>query len=118
MFLEIYISILNQINIKDKFSPHEEQIYKREANIIPEDVQLKILMNKSLIHDIETETIHRFIDIINSDAVMYKEDIECVLQEVIFKKAFYLYSDIISCWIAVNMRILGIISELNLRETL
>lgn len=49
---------------------------------------------------------------------MYREDMECVLQEVTSKKAFYSYSDIISCWIAVNMRILGIISELNLRETL
>lgn len=99
---------------------YEENTTKKtiKRNVLPEDALLRILHNQSFITDIEQETIYRFTDLIKNKAKLYRDEIETIIPTVTSKKGVFSYSDVISCCIAVNMRTLEIVTELNMEEAL
>lgn len=64
--------------------------------MIPEDVAVKLLCQSSFVGDIQRESILRFNEFIQKNAIMYREQVEKILPEVISKKQSYTLSDIIS----------------------
>lgn len=64
--------------------------------MIPEDVAVKLLCQSSFVGYIQRESILRFNEFIQKNAIMYREQVEKILPEVISKKQSYTLSDIIS----------------------
>ena len=81
-----------------------------QVDVIPEDVAVKLLCQSSFVGDIQRESILRFNESIQKNAIMYREQVEEILPEVISKKQSYTLSDIISCCMAVNQKTLDNIS--------
>ena len=81
-----------------------------QVDVIPEDVDVKLLCQSSFVGDIQRESILRFNESIQKNAIMYREQVEEILPEVISKKQSYTLSDIISCCMAVNQKTLDNIS--------
>ena len=71
----------------------DEKIIRDKATtriyVIPEEVAIKLLCQSSFIGDIKRESILRFNDIIQKDGIMYREQVEEILPEVIGKKKSY-----------------------------
>ena len=83
-----------------------------QVDMIPEDVAVKLLCQSSFVGDIQRESILRFNESIQKNAIMYREQVEEILLEVISKKQSYTLSDIISCCMAVNQKTLNNISKM------
>ena len=81
-----------------------------QVDVIPEDVAVKLLCQSSFVGDIQRESILRFNESIQKNAIMYREQVDEILPEVISKKQSYTLSDIISCCMAVNQKTLDNIS--------
>ena len=81
-----------------------------QVDVIPEDVAVKLLCQSSFVGDIQRESILRFNEFIQKNAIMYREQVDEILPEVISKKQSYTLSDIISCCMAVNQKTLDNIS--------
>lgn len=111
------LCILYGINISAVYEKNPTKKTIRR-NVLSEDALLRILHNQSFISDIEQETIHRFTDLIKSKAKLYRDDVEAIIPMVTNKNGLFSYSDVISCCIAVNMRTLEIVTELNMEEAL
>lgn len=83
-----------------------------QVDMIPENVAVKLLCQSSFVGDIQRESILRFNESIQKNAIMYREQVEEILPEVISKKQSYTLSDIISCCMAVNQKTLDNISKI------
>ena len=83
-----------------------------QIDVIPEDVAVKLLCQSSFVEDIQRESILRFNESIQKNAIMYREQVEKVLPEVISKKQSYTLSDIINCCLAINQRTPDNISQI------
>lgn len=83
-----------------------------KVDLIPDDVAVRLLCQSTFIGDIQREAVLRFNDSIQRNAVMFREDIEAILPEVISSKKSYSLADIISCCMAVNQRTVKNISKI------
>ena len=94
----------------------DEKIIRDKAttriDVIPEEVVIKLLCQSSFIGDIQRESILRFNDIIQKDGIMYREQVEEILPEVIGKKKSYTLLDIINCCMKINQKTLDKISRM------
>lgn len=92
----------------------DEKIIRDKAttriDVIPEEVAIKLLCQSSFIGDIQRESILRFNDIIQKHGIMYREQVEEILPEVIRKKQSYTLLDIINCCMKINQKTLDKIS--------
>ena len=70
------------------------------------------MCQSSFIGDIQRESILRFNDIIQKDGIMYREQVEEILPEVIGKKKSYTLLDIINCCMKINQKTLDKISRM------
>ena len=83
-----------------------------QVDMIPENVAVKLLCQSSFVEDIQRESILRFNEFIQKNAMIYRAQVEEILPEVISKKQSYTFSDIIRCCIAVNQKTLDNISKI------
>ena len=90
------------INVFKEIPGDEEE--KHIAEVVPTDVIFKILQQSDFVTRLEQETLVRYNDEIQRNAIMYREDIEQIIPDVISNKKSYTLSDIISCCMAVNQR--------------
>lgn len=106
---------LYRVSVNELYKQDETIIKNRvsaQIDVIPEDVAVKILCQSSFVGDIQRESILRFNESIQKNAIMYREQVEKVLPEVISKKQSYTLSDIINCCMAVNQKTLDNISKI------
>ena len=94
------------------------ELYKQDETIIKNrvsaqiDVAVKILCQSSFVGDIQREYILRFNDIIQKDGIMYKEQIEEILSEMISIKQNYSLSDVVYCCMIINQKTLDKIDKI------
>ena len=99
------------------YSLYEEEECKKEGstiNLIPDDVLLRLVLGNSFVGEIQREAVLRFNDVIQKNAVMYREDIEAILPDVISQKKSYSLADMIACGIAVNRQTLQNVSKIQI----
>lgn len=84
------------------------------VDLIPEDVVFRLLLSSSFVGEVQRETVLRFNDSIQKNAVMFRGDIEAILSDVISKKQSYTLVDMIACGLAVNRRTLQNISKMQI----
>ena len=80
--------------------------------MIPDDVAIKLLCQSSFVNDIQRESILRFNDSIQKNALMYREQVEEILPEVIHKKQSYTLAEVIQCCMEINQRTLDNITKI------
>lgn len=83
-----------------------------QVDLIPDDIAVKLLCQSTFVGDIQREAVLRFNDAIQKKAVMFREDIEAILPDVISDKKSYSLADVISCCMAVNQRTVKNISKI------
>lgn len=83
-----------------------------QVDLIPDDVAVKLLCQSTFVGDIQREAVLRFNDAIQKNAMMFREDIEAILPDVISSKKSYSLTDVISCCMAVNQRTVKNISKI------
>lgn len=106
---------LYRVSVNELYKQDEIIIKNRvsaQIDVIPEDVAVKILCQSSFVGDIQRESILRFNDIIQKDGIMYREQVEEILPEVIGKKKSYTLLDIINCCMKINQKTLDKISRM------
>lgn len=102
-----------QVPIHSLYSEEKgSEILVSSVNLIPDDVLLKLMLGNSFVGEIQRETVLRFNDVIQKNAVMFREDIEAILLDVISQKKTYSLVDMIACGLAVNRRTLQNVSKL------
>ncbi len=77
---------------------------RQPVDLIPDEAAVRLLCQSTFVGDIQREAVLRFNDAIQKNAVMFREDIEAILPEVISSKKSYSLADVISCCMAVNQR--------------
>ena len=100
---------LYRVSVNELYKQDETIIKNRvsaQIDVIPEDVAVKILCQSSFVGDIQRESILRFNDIIQKDGIMYKEQIEEILSDMISIKQNYSLSDVVCCCMVVNQKTL------------
>lgn len=85
---------------------------QQPVDLIPDDVAVRLLCQSTFVGDIQREALLRFNDTIQKNAVMFREDIEAILPEVISSKKSYSLADVIICCMAVNQRTVRNISKI------
>lgn len=103
------------VSVNELYKQDETIIKNRvsaQIDVIPEDVAVKILYQSSFVGDIQRESILRFNDIIQKDGIMYKEQIEEILSEMISIKQNYSLSDVVYCCMIINQKTLDKIDKI------
>lgn len=77
-----------------------------QIDVVPEDVAIRLLCQSSFVEDIQRESILRFNDIIQKECLMYREQIEELLPDLIGNKQNYSLSDLVYCCMMVNQKTL------------
>lgn len=96
---------LYQIPMESVYSDTEQKnSISMQVTPIPDDVAVRLLMQSSFVGDIQREAVLRFNDSIQKNAVMYREQVEDILPEVISERKSYTLSDIVQCCLEVNRR--------------
>ncbi len=80
----------------------QEKKVPAQVDLIPDDVAARLLWQSTFVGDIQREAVLRFNDAIQKNAVMFREDIEAILPDIISSKKSYSLADVISCCMAVN----------------
>jgi len=83
-----------------------------QVDMIPDDVAIKILCQSSFVNDIQRESILLFNESIQKNALMYREQVEELISEVIHMKQSYSLAELIQCCMEVNQRTLDNISKI------
>lgn len=83
-----------------------------QVDMIPDDVAIKLLCQSSFVNDIQRESILRFNDSIQKNALMYREEVEEILPKVIHKKQSYTLAEVIQCCMEINQRTLDNITKI------
>ena len=101
---------LYRVSVNELYKQDETIIKNKvsaQIDVIPEDVAVKILCQSSFVGDIQRESILRFNDIIQKDGIMYKEQIEEILSDMIsIKQNYYSLSDVVYCCMMINQKTL------------
>lgn len=87
-----------------------------QVDIIPEDVAVKLLCQSSFVGDIQRECILRFNEFIQKNAIMYREQVEEMLPDMISNKQSYTLSDLIYCCMMVNQKTLDKIAKITIGD--
>ena len=82
------------------------------VDMIPDDVAIKLLCQSSFVNDIQRESILRFNESIQKNALMYREQVEELIPEVIHMKQSYSLAELIQCCMEVNQRTLDNITKI------
>lgn len=82
------------------------------VDLIPEDVLFRLLLSSSFMGEVQRETILRFNDAIQKEAILMREDIEQMISEVLSLKKAYTLSDMITVSMMVNRKTITKIGEL------
>ena len=113
--------LINQLCSFYKISIHslylEEKINTKETspvNLIPDDVLFRLVLSNSFVGEVQREAVLRFNDVVQKNAVMYREDIEAILPDIISQKKSYSLSDMIACGLAVNRQTLQNVSNIQI----
>ena len=77
-----------------------------QVDMIPDDVAIKLLCQSSFVNDIQRESILRFNESIQKNALMYRAQVEELLPQVIHMKKSYSLAEVIQCCMEVNQRTL------------
>ena len=83
-----------------------------QVDMIPDDVAIKLLCQSSFVNDIQRESILRFNESIQKNALMYREQVEELLPQVIHMKQSYSLAEVIQCCMEVNQRTLDNITKI------
>ena len=83
-----------------------------QVDMIPDDVAIKLLCQSSFVNDIQRESILRFNESIQKNALMYREQVEELIPEVIHMKQSYSLAELIQCCMEVNQRTLDNITKI------
>lgn len=73
-----------------------------EMQVVPDEVVTRLLIKNSFISDLEREIILRYTNVIQKNAVLFREDIEAIIPQIISRKKNYSITDVIACGLAVN----------------
>lgn len=84
------------------------------VNLIPDDVLFRLVLSNSFVGEVQREAVLRFNDVIQKNAVMFREDIEAILPDIISQKKSYSLSDMIACGLAVNRQTLQNVSNIQI----
>ena len=100
------LCLLYQISMAELYD--EKDIVQKpvpmQANLVPENVAVGLLIKNSFISDLQYETICRYNDRIKREAVMQREEVERFLPEIISEKKQYSLADVVGCCMAVNQK--------------
>lgn len=83
-----------------------------QVDLIPDDVAIKLLCQSSFVNDIQRESILRFNESIQKNALMYREQVEEFIPQVIHLKQSYSLAELIQCCMEVNQRTLDNITKI------
>ena len=83
-----------------------------QVDMIPDDVAIKLLCQSSFVNDIQRESILRFNESIQKNALMYREQVEELIPQVIHMKQSYTLAELIQCCMEVNQRTLDNITKI------
>ncbi|MBQ8624567.1 MAG: helix-turn-helix transcriptional regulator [Agathobacter sp.] len=83
-----------------------------QVDMIPDDVAIKLLCQSSFVNDIQRESILRFNESIQKNALMYREQVEELLPQVIHIKKSYSLAELIQCCMEVNQKTLDNITKI------
>ncbi len=83
-----------------------------QVDVIPDDVAIKLLCQSSFVNDIQRESILRFNESIQKNALMYREQVEELIPQVIHMKQSYTLAELIQCCMEVNQRTLDNITKI------
>ena len=83
-----------------------------QVDMIPDDVAIKLLCQSSFVNDIQRESILRFNESIQKNAIMYREQVEKLIPEVTHMKQSYSLAEVIQCCMEVNQRTLDNITKI------
>lgn len=86
----------------------------RSMQIVSEEVAVGLLIKNSFIQDLEQEIILRYINIIQKEALILRDDIELLIQEVLPKKKSYSFSEVVSACLVANQKTLSKIRQLEI----
>ena len=98
-----------------------EALYKEEdtskntieaVDLIPEDVLIRLLLSSSFMGEVQRETILRFNDAIQREALMMREDVEQMISDILTTKKMYTLSDMITVSMIINQKTLSQIKTL------
>lgn len=104
---------LYQIPTESVYSDTEQEIrISIQVTPIPDDVAVRLLMQSSFVGDIQREAVLRFNDSIQKNAIMYREQVEDILPDLISEKKSYTASDIVQCCLEINRRTIQNISQI------
>lgn len=84
----------------------------REVQVVPDDVAVGLLIRNSFIKDLEQEVILRYTDTIGKQALMLREDVECIIPEALSHKKSYTLADVITACMVVNQKTLSKIRKM------
>lgn len=100
-----------QIPISFVYMKQEEPCVKN-VDLIPETVVYQMLQGANFMSNIQRETILRFNDCIQKEALMMREDVEAIIPEVITQKKSYTLADLVMVCMAVNQKTITNISQI------
>ena len=82
----------------------DTQEMPKKAQIISDDVAVGILIRNSFIQDLQQEILLRYADVIQTEAMMKREDVEEILTEIISNKKAYSLAELVSCCMVINQQ--------------
>ena len=94
---------LYQIGMATLYNEYVQDIPKKES-FISDDVAVGILLRNTFIQDLQQEVLLHYTDVIQTEALMKREDVEALLPEIITHKKAYTLTDIIGCCMAINQQ--------------
>lgn len=106
---------LYRVSVNELYKQDETIIKNRvtaQVDVIPDDVAVKLLCQSSFVGDIQRESILRFNDTIQKECLMYREQIEEILPDMIGNKQNYSLSDLVYCCMMVNQKTLDMAAQI------
>lgn len=99
------------VSVADLYNENIQEIPKK-AQIISDDVAVGILIRNSFIQDLQQEILMRYVDVIQTEALMKREDVELILSEIISNKKTYSLAELVSCCMAINQQTIHTIKNM------
>jgi len=84
----------------------------KKTQIISDDVAVGLLLRNKFIEDLQQEVLLRYTSVIQTEALMKREDVEVVLSELISNKKTYTLAEVVNCCLAINQQTIHNITDM------
>ncbi len=108
------LCVLYGINYKSLFDSELTRKSSNPRNVLSEEEILRIIRNNSFVEDIEQGTIHKYKDKLLRELRLDRAEIEDIINSVTDKEVGFKLDEVVWCCMAVNVKILELISQENI----